>query len=114
MKYYQQVRSMEKSKLAKFQDDIISTDGVMTSQNVRHDVKIWWRHISVKNVGIALKLCRLFDPVVAIICTNFTSFYIVDCDLQKYHHLQMPFTYDVIDITPQRTVNNMVLNILQC
>ena len=74
MKFYQQVRSMERSKLAKFQDDIISIDGVMTSQNVRHDVKIWWRHISVKNVGIALKLCRLFDTVVAIICTNFCEF----------------------------------------
>ena len=74
MKSYQQVRFMERSKLAKFQDDIISIDEVMTSQNVRHDVKIWWRHISVKNVGIALKLCRLFDLVVAIICTNFCEF----------------------------------------
>ena len=74
MKFYQQVRSMERSKLAKFQDDIISIDGVMTSLIIRHDVKIWWRHISVKNVGIALKLCRLFDLVVAIICINFWEF----------------------------------------
>ena len=29
----------------------------------------------------------------------FTSFHIVDRDLQKYRHLQMSFTYDVIDIS---------------
>ena len=68
MKFYQQVRSMKKSKLAKFQDHIISIDGVMTSQIIRHDVKIWWRQISVKNVGIALKLFRLFNLVIALIC----------------------------------------------
>ena len=65
---------MKRSKFAKFRDDIINIDGVMTSLIIRHDVKIWWRHISVKNVGIALKLCRLFDLVVAIICTNFCEF----------------------------------------
>ena len=74
MKFYQQVRSIKKSKLAKFQDHIISIDGAMTSQNVRHDVKMWWRHISVKNVGIAFILCRPFDPVVEIICPNFYEF----------------------------------------
>ena len=74
MKFYQQVRSTKRSKFAKFRDDIINIDGVMTSLIIRHDVKIWWRHISVKNVGIALKLCRLFDLVVAIICTNFCEF----------------------------------------
>ena len=52
------VRSMDSSKLGKFQDDIISIDGVMTS----------------RIVGIALKLCRLYDLVVAIICTNFCEF----------------------------------------
>ena len=31
---------IERSRLAKFQDDIISIDGLMTSQIVRHDVKI--------------------------------------------------------------------------
>ena len=31
---------MERRKLAKFQDYIISIDGVMMSQNVGHDVKI--------------------------------------------------------------------------
>ena len=67
MTFYQQVRSMKKSILAKFQKHIISIDGVMKSQIVRHDVNIWWRNISFKNVGIALKLFRLFDPVVAII-----------------------------------------------
>ena len=41
---------------------------------IRHDVKIWGRHISVENVGIALKLCRLFDFDVAIICINFWEF----------------------------------------
>ena len=60
MKFYQQVRSMERSKLAKFQDDIISIDGVMTSQIIQHDVKIWWRYNPVKNVGIAFRICRLF------------------------------------------------------
>ena len=74
MKFYQQVRSMKRNKFAKFRDHIINIDGVMTSLIIRHDVKILWRHISVKNVGIALKLCRLFDLVVAIICTNFCEF----------------------------------------
>ena len=73
MKIYQQVCSVKKSKSAKFPDDI-SIEGVMTSQIIWYDIKIWWRHISVKNVGIALKLCRLFDLVVAIICTNFCEF----------------------------------------
>ena len=53
---------------------ISSLHGVITSQIIRHDVKIWWRHISVKNFGIALKLCRHFHSVVAIICTNFCEF----------------------------------------
>ena len=109
MKFYQQVRSIERSKLAKFQDDIISIDGVMTSQNVRHDVKIWWRHISVKNVGIALKLCRLFERSCVPI---FVSFHKVDCDLQKSSHLQRSFTYGVIDVSLRRTINVMVLKIL--
>ena len=74
MKFYQQVRSVERGKLAKFQDDIISIDGDMTSQIIRHDVKIWWRPISVKIFGITLKLCRRFDLVTAIICTNFFEF----------------------------------------
>ena len=103
---------MKRSKYAKFRDDIINIDGVMTSLIIRHDVKIWWRHISVKNVGIALKLCRLFDLVVAIICTNFASFHKVDRDLQKYRHLQMSLTYDVIDVSLRRTINDMVSKIL--
>ena len=74
IKFYHQVCSMKRSKLIKFQSDVISIDEVMTSQIIRHDVKILRRHISVKNVGIALKLCRLFDLVVAIICTNFCEF----------------------------------------
>ena len=69
MKFYQLVRSMKRSKFAKFRNDIINIDGVMTSLIIRHDVKILWRHISVKNVGIALKLCTLFDLVLAIIYT---------------------------------------------
>ena len=51
MKFYQQVCSVKRSKLAKFQDDITSIDGVMTSQIIRHDVKIWWRHISMARGG---------------------------------------------------------------
>ena len=62
MKIYQHVRSVKRSKLAKFRDDI-SIEGV-----IWYDIKIWWRHIFVKNVGIALKL---FDLVIAITCTNF-------------------------------------------
>ena len=59
-----------------------------------------------KNVGIALKLC------VAIICTNFASFHKVDRDLQKYRHLQMSLTYDVINVSLRRTINDMVWKIL--
>ena len=38
MKYYQNVRFVKRSKLAKFRDDIISIDEVTTSQIIRHDV----------------------------------------------------------------------------
>ena len=75
IKFCQQVLSVKRSRLAKFRDDIISTDIVMTSQIIWHDVKIWWRYISVKNVGIALKFCRLFELVIAIICTNLCEFF---------------------------------------
>ena len=37
-------------KLAKFEDNIIYIDGVMTSQIILHDDKIWWHHISIKIV----------------------------------------------------------------
>ena len=53
MKVYQQVRSLKRSKLAKFRDEIISIEGVMTLQIIWLDIKIWWRHIFVKNVAIA-------------------------------------------------------------
>ena len=46
MTFYQQILSMRRNKLANFRDDIISIDGVMTSQCIWHDVKIWWRHMS--------------------------------------------------------------------
>ena len=39
----------------------------------------------------------------------FMSFYKVDRDLQKYRHLQMSFTYDVIDVSLRRTINDKVL-----
>ena len=74
VKFYQQVRSIKRSKLAKFRDNIIFIDGVMMSQIIRHDVKIWWRHTSVNNFGIAMKLCILVDLVVAIICRKFCEF----------------------------------------
>ena len=66
MKFYQQVRSMERSKVAKFQDDIISINRVMTSKIIWHDI--------IKNVGIPLKLCRLSDLAVVIICANLCWF----------------------------------------
>ena len=44
--------------------------------------------------------------------SNFTSFHKVDRDLQKYRHLQMSFTYDVIDVSLRRTINDMVSKIL--
>ena len=103
---------MKRRKFAKFRDDIINIDGVMTSQIIRRDVKILWRHICVKNVGIALKLCRLFDPVIAIICTNFASFHKVDRDLQKYRHLQISITYDVLDVFLRRTIKDIVVKTL--
>ena len=68
MKFYQQIRSVKRSKLAELWDDIISVDGFMRSQIIRHDL------ISVKNVVITLKLCRLFDLGVGNICTNFCEF----------------------------------------
>ena len=37
------------------------------------------------------------------------SFHKVDRDLQKYRHLQMSFTYDVIDVSLRRTINDKVL-----
>ena len=109
--FIQQVRSIKRSKLTRFQDAIISKDGVMPSQIIRHDVRIWWRHIYVKNVDIALKLRRLFNLVIAIICTNFVIFHKKDRDLQKYCDLQVSFTYDVTDVSLRRTINNMVLQI---
>ena len=41
----------------------------------------------------------------------FVTFNKVDRDLQKYRHLQMPFTYDVIDVSLRRTMSDMVLKI---
>ena len=111
MRFYQQIRSVKKSKLTEFRDDIIFINEVMTSQIIQHDVKIWWRRISVKNViviGIALKPCRLFDPAVAI----FAVFHKVDRDLQKYRHLQMSFTHGVIGVSLRRNITDMVLKIL--
>ena len=41
----------------------------------------------------------------------FASFHKVDLDLQKYRPLQMLLTYDLIDISLQRTINDMVSKI---
>ena len=90
-----------RGKLAKFGDDIITIAGVMTLIQ-----------ISVNNFGIALKLCKLSYFIAMIICTNFVSFYRVDRELQKYRHLQMSFTYDAIDVSLRRSINDMVLKIL--
>ena len=38
----------------------------MTSYIIRRDVKNWWRHISVRNVGIISKLYRLSYHAIAI------------------------------------------------
>ena len=70
MKFYQQVRSVKKSKLAKFRDEIIKVDRVMTSHLIRHDVKIWLCHISINNVGIVLKLCRATYAIVRMTCVK--------------------------------------------
>ena len=70
LKFYQKVRSVKKNALTNFGDDIISIDGVGPHKIIRHDVKFWLRHISVINSDIALKLCKLFYFVVAIICNN--------------------------------------------
>ena len=90
MKMYQQVCSVKRSKSAKFPDDI-SIEGVMTSQIIWYDIKIWWRHISIKNVGIALKLCRLFDLVIAIICTNSCEF-----SQSRFWFTEIPSFTDVV------------------
>ena len=90
MKIFQQVCSVKRSKLAKFRDDI-SIEEVMTSQIFWYDIKIWWRHISVKNFGIALKLCRLFDLVIAIICTNFCEF-----SQSRFWFTEIPSFTDVV------------------
>ena len=70
LKFYQKVRSVKKNALTNFGDDIISIDGVGPHKIIRHDVKFWLRHISVINSDIALKLCKLFYFVVAIIWNN--------------------------------------------
>ena len=90
LKFYQRVRSVKKSKLAKFGSNIIIIYGVMASKKFRHDVKI--RHdvksISVKNVKITLKLSYF---VLVIMYTDFSSFLGVDGNLQKYCHLQISY-----------------------
>ena len=95
MKFCQQVRSVKKSWLATFADDIIFIDGVLTPQIIHHVDKFWWRHISVKDVDMALKLCRLLDLFQFL---RFTIFHKMDRDLQEYRHSQMPFTYNVIRV----------------
>ena len=42
----------------------------------------------------------------------FASFYKVDRDLQKYRHLRMLFTYDVIDVSLRRFIYDMVVKTL--
>ena len=85
MMFYQQVRSIKKSKLAKFQDDIISIDGVMTSQTIRHDVKIWWRQI------LPLRNCDvLWDKVIAKVeCLYKNS----SLNLSRSVNLAKPFAF---------------------
>ena len=66
---------------------------------------------SVKNADIALKLHRLFDLQQSSV-PIFASFHKVDRNLQQYRHLQMFFTYDVVNVSVRRTIKNMVSNIL--
>ena len=107
---------MKKSKLTKFQDDFISIDGVMTSQFNptwrQNDVKNWWRHIYVKNVGIVLKLCRFSTLLQQTSEPIIVNFHEVDHDLQKNRHLQMSFTYDIIYVSLRRTINDRILEII--
>ena len=66
MKFYQHVRSIKKSILTKLQDKVISIDGIMTCKIIQHDVRTLWRYVSVKNVGIAFRLCILFELVASL------------------------------------------------
>ena len=86
-KKFQQVRPVHRNELTKFGYDIISIDWVMTSQNYLTWCQIWWRHISVIDIEIALKLWSFSYHVVATICNNLWSFYKADRDLQNYRHL---------------------------
>ena len=43
----------------------------MTSYIIRRDVKNWWRHMSVRNVGIDSKLCRTSYHLTVITSVKF-------------------------------------------
>ena len=51
-----------------------TTSLLLTSQVIQQDFKSLWRHMSVVNVGIVLKLSRLSYLIVVIICTNICKF----------------------------------------
>ena len=116
MKLYQQVRSMKKSKLAKFRYDIISIDRVMVPQIIRHDFKIWLWCISVKNVVIALKLCRLFDLIIANFCANFCEFlysrlwFTENCHSQEAHALVI---VDISHLNSKLTISINFINLIR-
>ena len=78
MKFYQQVCSVKRSKLDNFPDDIISLMEL-------------WRH-TLSN------MTSKFDDIISPskCCTNYLYQGYVDCDLQKYHYLQMLLTYNII------------------
>ena len=104
---YQNLRSVKRGKLAKFEDH-----------------HIYWRSYEFTNYATWFQnfmascqrqkyrnflyyvdfLTFLYRWSVLI----FASFRNVDRDLQKYRHLQMSLTYDVIYVSLRRTMNGMV------
>ena len=92
---YQDVRSVKRIRLQKFGNNFISIDAVMTSIIFWYDVKIWWRHISIKNVKRAFQLCYLV--VVIIIFVSFHAIRSWFTDIPSF-----------IDVSLRRTKKEMV------
>ena len=92
MKLYQQIHSAKRSILAQFEEETLSIDRVLTSKNIRYEVKISWRKISIINVVVLLKLYRLSNLVLAIICTNLCNVSIVIYKNNAISRRQVPMT----------------------
>ena len=81
MKLYQQVRSAKRNIWAQFEEETLSIDR-----------KISWRKISIVNVVVLLKLYRLSNLVLAIICTNLCNVSIVIYKNNAISRRQVPMT----------------------